>query len=93
MSFADVSSALQSDSNSKLSVQQIATALATSLAICKTATYVTWLFGIQGANLPVITAIAVVLATILPSEFGHLANAGDAISLVLMQVPPISFEC
>ncbi|KAK4743595.1 hypothetical protein SAY87_009907 [Trapa incisa] len=83
---SDVSTALDLASNSKHTVPDIATALATSLAICKTATYVTWLFGIRGGNLPVVTAIAVVLATLLPSQFGHLAKAGDTLSLVLMQV-------
>ncbi|XP_031395178.1 uncharacterized protein LOC116206442 [Punica granatum] len=86
MSPCDDPMALQSDSASKLSAPQIAMALAASFAICKTATHLTELFGIRGGNLPATTAMVVVLATVLPSQFGHLAHAGDAISLVLMQV-------
>ncbi|XP_024027568.1 uncharacterized protein LOC21397391 [Morus notabilis] len=70
----------------KLSVLQIGTAVATSFVICKAGTYLTNLSGIQGGSLPAITAIVVVLATLLPRHFGRLAPAGDAIALVLLQV-------
>lgn len=43
-------------------------------------------FGISGGSLPAITAIVVILATIFPSQFDHLAPAGEAMALVLMQV-------
>lgn len=65
---------------------QMATALAVSFAICKAATSLSKIFGIQGGELPTVTAIVVILATLLPSQFRHLAPAGDAFSLVLMQV-------
>lgn len=71
---------------SKLPVLQSATAIAISFAICKAATYLTKLLGIQGGNLPCITAIVVALATIFPSQFGSLAPAGEAMALILMQV-------
>ncbi|RZC57344.1 hypothetical protein C5167_004650 [Papaver somniferum] len=41
---------------------------------------------IQGYNLPYITAIVVVLATIFPTQFGNLAPADEAVALILMQV-------
>ena len=75
-----------SDTGSKVPVLQTATALAVSFVICQLATYLTKLFGIQGATLPSITAIVVILATALPMYFGYLAPAGDTIALVLMQV-------
>ncbi|GFQ05837.1 uncharacterized membrane protein yjcl [Phtheirospermum japonicum] len=70
----------------KLSVLQMATAIAVSFAICKFGTFLSQMFGIQGGELPAVTAIVVVLATSLPSYFRHLAPAGDAFALVLMQV-------
>ncbi|XP_010941163.1 uncharacterized protein [Elaeis guineensis] len=70
----------------KLPVLQSAMAIAISFAICKAATYITKLLGIQGGNLPCITAIVVALATIFPSQIGNLAPAGEAMALILMQV-------
>lgn len=65
---------------------QMATALAVSLTICKAGNLFSKTFGIQGGELPAITAIVVVLATLLPRYFRYLAPAGDAFALVLMQV-------
>ncbi|KAA8539952.1 hypothetical protein F0562_026644 [Nyssa sinensis] len=76
----------ESDSGSKLPILQTATALAISFAICKTATWLTKLFRIQGGDLPGITALVVILATVLPRHFGYIAPAGDAIAVILMQV-------
>ncbi|KAG2299138.1 hypothetical protein Bca52824_035610 [Brassica carinata] len=70
----------------KISVIQMATGIVVSLAICKVATVFTKYFGISGGSLPVITAKVVVLATIFPSQFDHLAPAGEAMALVLKQV-------
>ncbi|KAL3834348.1 hypothetical protein ACJIZ3_009084 [Penstemon smallii] len=81
----DISSCPVSN-ESKLSVPQMATALAVSFAICKSATSLNKLVGIQGGDLTTITAIVVVLATLLPRYFRHLAPAGDAFAVVLMQV-------
>ncbi|CAK9176897.1 unnamed protein product [Ilex paraguariensis] len=77
---------IESDSQSKVSVLQTATALAVSFVICKAATGLTNLLGIQGADLPAVTAIVVVLATLLPTHFRDLASAGEVIAVVLMQV-------
>ncbi|KAH7853460.1 hypothetical protein Vadar_002735 [Vaccinium darrowii] len=82
----DATANVESNSGSKLLVPQTAAALAASFAICKSATWLTKLFEIKGGVLPVITAIVVFLATVLPKHFGYLALGGDAIAVVLMQV-------
>lgn len=81
-----------SDSTSKLPVLQIGSAVAVSFAICKAGTSLTKLFGIQGGDLPAITAIVVILATLFPGYFHHLAPAGDSLSIVLMQVTQLLFQ-
>ncbi|KAK4431451.1 hypothetical protein Salat_0907200 [Sesamum alatum] len=81
---ADSSGAVTNES--KLSVLQMATAFAVSFAICKAGASLTNSLGIKGGELPAVTAIVVFLATLLPSYFRHLAPAGDAFALVLMQV-------
>ncbi|KAL0299564.1 UNVERIFIED_CONTAM: hypothetical protein Sradi_6616200 [Sesamum radiatum] len=84
---ADSSGAVTNES--KLSVLQMATALAVSFAICKAGTFLSNSLGILGGELPAVTAIVVFLATLLPSYFRHLAPAGDAFALVLMQWEPV----
>ncbi|KAK6135256.1 hypothetical protein DH2020_030999 [Rehmannia glutinosa] len=76
----------ESESGGKLSVLQIATAIAVSFVICKSGSYLTKYFGIQGGSLPAITAIVVVLATAFPNQFAYLAPSGEAMALILMQV-------
>ncbi|OVA03348.1 Protein of unknown function DUF819 [Macleaya cordata] len=76
----------ESEPGNKLAVLQFATSLAISFGICKVATYLTKLFGIQGGSLPIITAIVVTLATTFPTQFGYLAPAGEVMALVLIQV-------
>ncbi|KAJ7969895.1 Keratin-associated protein, putative (DUF819) [Quillaja saponaria] len=71
---------------SKLPVLQMATALAVSFAICKTANLLTKYFGIQGGGLPAITAIVVILATAFPKQFAYLAPSGETMAMILMQV-------
>ncbi|XP_022157792.1 uncharacterized protein LOC111024399 isoform X3 [Momordica charantia] len=82
----DVSINTDSDHGTKLPVLHTATAIVTSLAICKFVTWITNIYGIQGANLPGITAVVVFLATVFPKQFSYLAPAGDTIALILMQV-------
>ncbi|XP_058085810.1 uncharacterized protein LOC131233198 isoform X1 [Magnolia sinica] len=77
---------VESKPSNKLPVLQTATALALSFAICKLGAYLTDLLGIQGGSLQCITAIVVILATMLPSQFGYLAPAGESVALILMQV-------
>ncbi|KAK7256627.1 hypothetical protein RIF29_30081 [Crotalaria pallida] len=67
---------MESDYEGNLPVLQTATALATSFLICKAATYLTKLYGIQGGTLPGVTAIVVILATLLPKQIGSLGSAG-----------------
>ncbi|KAK7287308.1 hypothetical protein RIF29_00539 [Crotalaria pallida] len=69
-----------------LPVLQTATALATSFLICKAATYLTKLYGIQGGTLPGVTAIVVILATLLPKQIGSLGSAGHTVALILLQL-------
>lgn len=83
-----------SESGKKFSVLQAATALAVSFAICKSGSFVTKYFGIQGGSLPAITAIIVVLATTFPNQFAYLAPSGEAMAMILMQVSiHNSFTC
>ncbi|KAK6793687.1 hypothetical protein RDI58_007140 [Solanum bulbocastanum] len=67
-------------------VLQIVTAVAVSFAVCKVGTWLCRFFGTQGCDLPAITAIVVLLATLFPAYFRNLANAGDAVAVVLMQI-------
>ncbi|XP_010255248.1 PREDICTED: uncharacterized protein LOC104595988 [Nelumbo nucifera] len=76
----------KSAARNKLPVLQTVTALAMAFFICKTGTYLTKLFAIQGGSLPCITTIVVILATLFPAQFGYLAPAGEAVALILMQV-------
>ncbi|XP_061361328.1 uncharacterized protein LOC133305206 isoform X2 [Gastrolobium bilobum] len=75
-----------SESGSKLPMLPMATSLAVAFAICKVATFLTGYFGIQGGTLPMVTAIAVILATVFPKPFASLAPSGEAMALILMQV-------
>ncbi|XP_071734274.1 uncharacterized protein [Rutidosis leptorrhynchoides] len=67
-------------------VLQTATALAISFAICKIATHIIRLLKVQGGTLPAITAIVVIIATLLPTQIGYLAPAGEAIAAISIQV-------
>ncbi|MQL86451.1 hypothetical protein Taro_018986, partial [Colocasia esculenta] len=78
--------ARESNSGNKLPVLQSASALALSFAICKISIYITHRFGLQGGKLPCITAVAVALATLFPSQLCHLVPAGEAMAVILMQV-------
>lgn len=74
-------------SGSNLPVLQSAAAIAISMALCKSAMWMSKLLGVQGGILPIVTALVVILATLLPTQFAYIAPAGDAIAVVLMQVP------
>lgn len=82
----DIEVTEESESRNKLPVLQTATALAASFAICKTGSFLTKYFGIQGGGLPAITAIVVILATVFPKQFAYLAPSGEAMAMILMQV-------
>ncbi|XP_063946694.1 uncharacterized protein LOC108214255 isoform X2 [Daucus carota subsp. sativus] len=73
-------------SGSNLPVLQSAAAIAISMALCKSAMWMSKLLGVQGGILPIVTALVVILATLLPTQFAYIAPAGDAIAVVLMQV-------
>ncbi|XP_058779120.1 uncharacterized protein LOC131653091 isoform X1 [Vicia villosa] len=77
---------LKSENQGNMPVLQTATAVAASFLICRAATYMTKLYGIQGGTLPGVTAIIVILATFLPKFISPLVPVGHTVALVLMQV-------
>ncbi|XP_031475774.1 uncharacterized protein LOC116247669 [Nymphaea colorata] len=77
---------MDGETSSKTHVLDTATALALSFSICKFGTFLTKVFHIQGGNLPTITGIIVILATLFPHQLNSLAPAGEGIALILMQV-------
>ncbi|CAJ2629969.1 unnamed protein product [Trifolium pratense] len=81
-----VTSTTMSGSGDKLPVLQMVTSLAVSFAMCKVANILTGYFGIQGGNLPLVTAIAVIFATVFPKPFASLAPSGEAMAVILIQV-------
>lgn len=83
---ADASTDMDSGHGTKLPVLQTATAVVMSFSICKFVTWITNICKIQGANLPGITAVVVILATVLPKQFSYLAPAAETIALILLQV-------
>jgi len=83
---------MKSENQGNMPVLQTATAVATSFLICRAATYLTKLYGIQGGTLPGVTAIIVVLATLAPKLISPLIPAGHTVALVLMQVTKNFFD-
>lgn len=77
---------LDSASRDNMPTIQTATALAVSFAICKVATHSIHLLKLQGGTLPAITAIVVILATLLPQQIGYLAPSGDVLAAISIQV-------
>lgn len=77
---------LRAGAGDKLPVLQSAVAIAVSFLICKAGSFLTKYYGIQGGMLPLITAIVVVLATVFPKQFNHLAPSGEVMAMILMQV-------
>ncbi|XP_074319704.1 uncharacterized protein LOC141656641 [Silene latifolia] len=75
-----------SETSDKLPVQQMVTAVAVSFLICKAGNFITKYYGIQGGMLPLVTAIAVLVATLFPKPFYELAPSGEAMAMILMQV-------
>ncbi|KAI3720710.1 hypothetical protein L2E82_31702 [Cichorium intybus] len=69
-----------------ISTIQIAVAVAVSFVICKVARHVTPLLKLHSGTLPAITAIFVILATLLPTQIRYLAPTGDAVAAILIQV-------
>ena len=83
MQMAGPANNLESASGDNTPVIQTATALAVSFAICKGATHIVRLLKYQGGTLPSITAMVVILATLLPRQIGYLAPAAYAMLLML----------
>ncbi|KAM7273677.1 hypothetical protein ACFE04_028341 [Oxalis oulophora] len=75
----------ESESEGKVNVLQAASAVAVSLVICKVATSLTKSCKIEGGNLPGVTALVVILATMFLILFHNLASSGELIALALME--------
>lgn len=75
-----------SENDKKFPVLQMATSIAVSFTICKISAVLTTFLGVQGGQLPIITAISVILATAFPKPFAYLAPSGQGMALILMQV-------
>ncbi|KAG9455240.1 hypothetical protein H6P81_008144 [Aristolochia fimbriata] len=77
---------MEPNPSNKFPLLETATAIATSMAICRVATYLTKLFGVKGGTMQFTTAIVVILATVFPTQFRYLAPAGESVALILLQV-------
>jgi uncharacterized membrane protein len=68
-----------------LSTLTAAYALATSACICAASVAGARALGLAGADIPLITAAVVLLATLFPQRLGALAPAGSVVSALLLQ--------
>lgn len=69
-----------------VSVATAAYALALSSAICALSVAGARALNVSGADIPIITAVVVLLATVFPGRVGSLAPAGSLLAAVLLQV-------
>ena len=74
------------ESKPEVSVATAAYALALSSAICAASVAAARALHISGADIPIVTAVVVVLATVFPRRVGSLASAGSLLAAVLLQV-------
>ena len=74
------------ESKQGVSVATAAYALALSSAICAASVAGARALQVSGADIPIITAVVVVLATVFPRRVGALAPAGSLLAAVLLQV-------
>ena len=74
------------ESKPQVSVATAAYALALSSAICAASVAAARALHISGADIPIVTAVVVVLATAFPRRVGSLASAGSLLAAVLLQV-------
>ena len=73
-------------SDAGLTTRTAAYALAVSACICAASVACARALGIAGADIPLITAAVVLLATLFPRRLGALAPAGAGVSALLLQV-------
>ena len=71
---------------SGVSVASAAYALAVSAVICAASVAGAAALGVSGADIPLITAAVVALATLMPRRLGALAPAGGVLAAVLLQI-------
>ena len=77
---------VNAESKPEVSVATAAYALALSSAICASSVAAARALHISGADIPNVTAVVVVLATVFPRRVGSLASAGSLLAAVLLQV-------
>ncbi|KAK9811913.1 hypothetical protein WJX72_012330 [[Myrmecia] bisecta] len=75
-----------SESGNGIQVTEGATAMAVAAVICYIGTSYAQALGISGATIPVVTAITVALATLMPRMLSPLVSSGEGIAAILMQV-------
>lgn len=76
----------ESQAGPRAYILENATALALSAVICTAGVYLAQTLGIRGGNIPCITVLVVLLATICPSWVGPLAPAGETLAIILIQI-------
>ena len=76
----------EKEESSAIFIKRSATALAISVCIVKLGRMIVAHFGWTGYLLPVVTAITVVLATLLPRQSASLAAAGEGTAKIILQV-------
>ncbi|KAG6548646.1 hypothetical protein Mapa_009800 [Marchantia paleacea] len=69
-----------------LKVEETATALALSAAICTAGNLMANALNLQGGGIPCITAIVVILATVFPSFCGKISTSGSGLAIILLQI-------
>ncbi len=68
-----------------VSINGVAYAMAASACICAAAVACARVLCIQGADIPIITAVVVLLATLFPRYMAPLAPAGEGVAKILLQ--------
>lgn len=72
--------------NAEIGLQDAAVALSLSAAMCTAAAFIDPLLPFRVGVIPIVTAIAVVLATLFPGFFARYRDAASAVGLFFMQI-------
>ncbi|XP_024518808.1 uncharacterized protein LOC9650706 [Selaginella moellendorffii] len=70
----------------EIKVLEASFALAISAGVCSAGVWCSNIIGYRSGSMAVITALAVILATMFPSRLGPLVSTGQGLALLLMQV-------
>jgi hypothetical protein len=79
---------VQDENARSMNVLHGTTALAVSATICHASFCIASALGQPAMHIPIITAVTVTLATVLPRALTPIVPSGEAIAAVLMQVRP-----